>query len=372
MSKNAETSRKGRIISRVDRIVQLLRQKPRTAQELTEILTEEYGFNVSRRTVERDLNDATGSHSIRHYGKAGHREPQKWTAGNGKKGPAPEFTDEVALAALIAEKHLTGIKHQLLLNKLKPFFEYAQSMLEHNTHNRSLAANWHRFVDYVPSDHQLQAPEIPVRLFEQLLRDVFEQNVIEIDYVKHRGDPAKTFKVTALGIVYRGKVPYLVCRFLQKNDAFGNNGVVANLPISRIQNLKGVITESPQVGDFKLKAHAERHFDMTIGEEFTLELQIFDSVRREIQDSHLGKNQVIRPVEGHSTIFWLQVDVPYNQNLVNWLNARCAYLKVLSPQPFREMFYRDIKRAAAMDGADVLSVPPPNEKTFVPFAEIKD
>ncbi|WP_417689373.1 helix-turn-helix transcriptional regulator [Pseudidiomarina sp.] len=358
---------KAQIISRIERIAQLLRSKPMSAEEIKDALREEFGIEASKRTILRDLNDSKGKYGIRLHRKARQREPALWTIGGRKPGSAPEFTDEVALAALIAQKQLVGIKHQQLINKLNPLFEYASAVLEHNTDNHSLAANWHRFVEYAPSDHQLNAPDIDVRLFEDLLSHVFKRNMVKIDYMKHQGDTPEVRRGKALGIVYRGRVPYFVMQYVQTDP--NRHPFIAFLPVSRIRAISGVITADVEVHDFNLTEAVEKHFSMTIGEPFTLELQIFDSVRREVQDAHLGKDQVIRPIPGKSTLHWLTVEVPYNQNLVNWLLARSPYLKVLGPEPFKRMFYRDLRRAADYEHAEYVEVPPRSEKTFVSFED---
>lgn len=365
-------AKKASILARIERIKALLDVKPMSARELAQKLKEDYGIDVDERTVLRDLNDSVGKSGIRKHGKPKHRSPQLWTHTaptldqSTKKNKGPDFNEAAALATLIAERHLEGIRHPQLMIKLKPLFEFAHQVLEYNTENHSLIANWNRSVEYAPSDHQLQAPDIDARLFERLLGAVFKRELIEVDYAHHQGDAPTKRRGNALGIIYRGRVPYLAFRFLKNHP--DDRDYTRFLPISRILAARAVLTDTQVVAEFNLADESKR-FNMTIGDDFVLEMQIFDSVRREIQDAHLGKNQVIRPIEGHSTIFWLQVEVPYNQNLVNWLIARSPYLKVLGPEPFRRMFYRDIKRAAAIDDADFLTVPPREDKTFVSFDE---
>ncbi|WP_157981061.1 helix-turn-helix transcriptional regulator [Pseudidiomarina insulisalsae] len=361
---------KSSILWRIECIKRILEHGPMSAREITEKLYHDYGIEKNERTIIRDLNDSLGKNGIRKHGEPAHRTKQMWTVSTEKRDRTrqpPDFNEPAALATLLAERHLEGIRHPQLMTKLEPLFKYAHEMLEHNAENRGLIANWNRSVEYTPSDHQLQAPKIEPKLFEQLLRDVFNRSVIDITYVRHQGDEPIKRRGNALGIVYRGRVPYLAFRYLKRNP--DDKDFTAFLPISRILGVQGVVSDSQEVKDFNLAEAKEKQFNMTIGDDFTLEMQIFDSVRREIQDAHLGKNQVIRPIEGHPTIFLLQVDVPYNQNLVNWLIARSPYLKVLGPKPFRRMFYRDIKRAAAIDDAEFLTVPPREEKTFVSFEE---
>ena len=93
--------------------------------------------------------------------------------------------------------------------------------------------------------------------------------------------------------------------------------------------------------DSYIKSNAE---SIVYGEPFRLKAVIFDSVEREVADAHLGDNQRITPYGSDERFKLLEVDVPFTLDLIQWLLARAAYLKVLGPKEFREKFEEEIRR----------------------------
>ena len=67
-------------------------------------------------------------------------------------------------------------------------------------------------------------------------------------------------------------------------------------------------------------------------------------MQREIEEAHLGDNQVVSSIEGENDFKILELDVPYTLNLIQWLLARAAYLKVLGPPEFKAKFEEEVKR----------------------------
>ena len=122
---------------------------------------------------------------------------------------------------------------------------------------------------------------------------------------------------------------------------------IRNRPLSRIVKVSEPLAVNYKVPkgfdiDEYLKEQAE---SITYGKPFRLKALIFDSVQREIEHAHLGGNQVVSQWDGADQRFkMLEVDVPYTLDLIQWLLARAAYLKVLEPDDFRKKFEEEVKR----------------------------
>jgi predicted DNA-binding transcriptional regulator YafY len=186
--------------------------------------------------------------------------------------------------------------------------------------------------------------------------------------MRHQGDASEEYTVTALGMLHRGKVPYLVARLHEANEPKHSMDRIRQVPVSRIKAVRATLFNEPQVCNFDFDEYLRSNAaSFQIGKPFRLELEIFDSVRREIEDAHLGENQEITPIPGQNKNWQLSVDVEYSQNLIHWLFGRAPYLKVVGPKPFRDMFYRDLENALNHGSNNQIEIVP--ERTFQPFSE---
>lgn len=134
--------------------------------------------------------------------------------------------------------------------------------------------------------------------------------------------------------------------------------------MTRISNVTTKVYEKAQgVDAFDFDEFEKMgYLDFRFGEPFRLKAMVFDSVRREIEEAHLGNNQVTTHIFGNDSFKILEVDVPYTLNLIQWLLARAAYLKVLGPPEFKTKFEEEVKRA--FFNVDNHEPTVPEDKTF--------
>lgn len=313
---------------------------------------------VTLRTVQRDLLAMDGLFGI--YG-ATEAQTTRWHVKPQTNDSV--FNDEAAFAVLFTRLQLKQTGQKTLLKRLSSIYDYAKSVLKHR--NNDLTA-WYRSVRFTSSELQLRAPLLNEELLQQLNRDILEKNIVKLDYVKHQGDVAREYTVTALGLLHRGKVPYLIARMYEENEPKHPMDRIRQFPVSRITGVRPTLFAKPQVCSFDFDEYLRSSTaNYQIGKPFRLELEIFDSVRREIEDAHLGANQLIKPIPGQDKNWRLEVDVQYNQNLIHWLFGRSPYLKVIGPKPFRDMFYQDLKNALEHGEREQIEIA--QEKTFKPF-----
>ena len=326
-----------------------LYEGPRTITNLLEVIAENDLKEVSRRTVQREMKALDG-----HFGV--YRDEYSidtWRMDQTDFERMLEMQDSVALALVVAERHLDHIGPDSVIEPARKLFARAKRQLQARD---TPAAKWLQRVVVESASHRLQAPQINKRMHEFVLDTALRQVVIMLDYCRHKGEPPEPLTVTSLSMFYRGNVPYLICRD-HSDDR------IRQLPLSRIDNVRESIVSAARVQDFDLDAYAATGaLAFRFGEPFRLQLEVFQSVRREIEDAPLGQNQYLGEIPGRPDLMLVEVTVPYTLNLVQWLMARAPYLKVLGPADFRESFYEELRRGLANGAHDHVEVP--KERSF--------
>ncbi|RUO53596.1 helix-turn-helix transcriptional regulator [Pseudidiomarina homiensis] len=325
-----------------------LYEKNRTTAELLDYLERKELANVSKRTIQRNLEDLEGYFGLSRLPKNGANAPDVWQLEQQEFERLLELEDPVALALVIAEQQLAELGPMDVFKPVEGLFKRAKEQL---AARNSLASLWYRRVKVSAASHRLTGPQLDSEKSQRLLEVALKQVAVRLHYHPHQDDPAQVIRATALAVFYRGAVAYLVLR-----DHASDR--VRQLPFSRISEVREIVTDDPRVGDFDLEEYAASGaLAYKFGEPFRLEAIIFNSVRREIEDAPLGDDQEISPIEGQPNCRRLRVTVPYTLNLVQWLLARAAYLKILAPTDFRDKFKEELVRALANIENDQLNVP---------------
>ena len=325
-------------------ILQALHRRPLTITDLLEELDRLELKQVSRRTIQRDMLALEGRFGV----YRDEDDPELWCLDKTDFEKVFELEDAVALALLVAEKQLSHTTPSHILDPLESLFFRAKAQLKSR---KTIAANWIKRVKVAPASHHVKPPILKRSIYEVLMDTALRQQVLKIDYHRHQGDAPHALVVTALSIFYRGSVPYLICRDHSK-------GRIRQLPFSRISSAQESIVEEPRIEDFELDTYEDSGaLAFRYGGPFLLELEIFNSVRREVEDTPLGLKQKITPIEGRPYVFQMQVEVPYTLNLIQWLLARSPYLKVKGPADFRDKFYEELRRALANGENEHVDVP---------------
>lgn len=325
-----------------------LYERKRTTAELLVYLEEKGLARVSRRTIQRNLEDLEGYFGLSRQHKTAASEPDIWQLEQDEFERLLELEDPVALALVIAQQQLAELGPMSVFKPVEGLFNRAREQL---ASRNSLASLWYRRVKVAAASHRLTGPELDSEKSQRLLEVALKQVAVRLHYHPHQGDPEQVIRATALAVFYRGAVAYLVLR----DHA---NERLRQLPFSRISEVREIITDDPRVGDFDLDEYAASGaLAYKFGEPFTLEALVFNSIRREIEDAPLGDNQELLPVEGQPNCRLLRVTVPYTLNLVQWLLARAAYLKIIGPSEFRAKFKEELQRGLANFDSEELQVP---------------
>ena len=215
----------------------MLRSIPRhpariTAAALEEKLASE-GFEMSRRTIERDLKKLAEYFDI----EADESEkPYGWHWSPGIKGlDIPGMSMSQAVTFTLAEAHLTPLLPASMLDQLSPFFQRAREALKNL--NEVAASKWPDKVRVIQATQTLVSPVVDETVQSQVYNALFRDQQLRISYLKKGADIAQPHVVNPLGLIQRGQLIYLLCSYEKSNSPL-------TLAIHRIKSAEALASKA--------------------------------------------------------------------------------------------------------------------------------
>lgn len=303
-------------------------QHPRqiTARELTERLESE-GFEMSKRTVERDLLSLSeifplmSNERSRPYGWSWNKDAEAFAL--------PTMSPLQALTLELAHDHLATLLPASLLETLGPYFKCAHGVLSSGEGVKKLA-NWRKKVAIVPSNQPLIPPHYPEEIIEAVHSALLSEQQLEISYASREQGETKTYRAHPLGIVQRGAVTYLVATLQDYAD-------IRLLAVHRIQSAQVLDKPAKTPKKFDLAKYIrEGAFGFGESGEIKLVVRFTAPAVEHLRETPLTLNQRIEPDQPG----WMRVQatVPDTAQLRWWLLGFGDQVEVLEPASLREEF----------------------------------
>lgn len=179
----------------------MLRSVPRaprkvTASDLAERLRGD-GFDVSKRTVERDLQALSARFPLTLDDRA---KPYGWAwAREARIDIMPALTASQAVALLLARQHLGNLLPRNLQDDLGEVFAAAERAL-----STSGWKDWHLRTAVVPSSMPLLPPRIEPDVMETVQLALARHKCLQADYRAKGETRTKPMVIHPLGLVSRG------------------------------------------------------------------------------------------------------------------------------------------------------------------------
>lgn len=303
-------------------------QHPRqiTARELTERLESE-GFEVSKRTVERDLLSLSeifpliSNERARPYGWSWNKDAEAFAL--------PTMSPLQALTLELAHDHLATLLPASLLETLAPYFKCAEGVLSSGDGVKKLAS-WRKKVAIVPPNQPLIPPNYPEAIIEAVHSALLSEQQLEISYTSHEQGETKTYPVHPLGIVQRGAVTYLVATLYDYTD-------IRLLAVHRIQSAQVLDQPAKTPKKFDLAKYIRQGaFGFEENGEIKLVARFTTAAVEHLRETPLSLDQQIEPDQPG----WvrLQATVPDTAQLRWWLLGFGDQVEVLEPTSLRGAF----------------------------------
>ena len=321
----------GKTLERQWTMLQSLPRAPlkMTAAELEERLQSE-GFNVSRRTIERDLKNLSTRFPIVVDDRA---MPFGWSwSKDAKFDLMPRLTTGQAVALLMAKTHLHDLLPQVMAKELQPLFETAQQSLAHAGWK-----DWHKRTAVIPAGMKLIPPTISRNVMNQVHSALARKFCLSTDYTAAGESIATKLYVHPLGLMQRGAKQYLVGTLFDYDN-------IVELPLHRMSaaTLTDDRASSPKGFDFQTYAKTTARTHMSSG---TIKLVA-------VFAKHAGLHLTEAPVSEDQT--WKYVDcgtrieiratVADDELTRYWLMGFGCLVEVVSPKSLRAEFASDVQR----------------------------
>lgn len=291
----------------------MLRLLPRapvkiSVNDLCERLRDE-DFPVTRRTVQRDLNELAGVFPLvvddreKPYGWSWQRDASSFDL--------PGLSIPEALTLTLVEQHLCNHLPPSTIDALQPYFQSATRALS-SIDGSAMSKAWLNKVRGVTP----QQPLLPPVMSEECQRTIYlalmKDMQLKLHYKKRDTDVLMVYEtVHPLAIVQRGALIYLVCMFAQYDD-------VRTLALHRVQHADIVYAAARVKPGFDLDAYiASGQFGFRTGDPITLRATFSRTAGEHLYETPLSSDQTL--IEGEGGCIELRATVASTRSLVWWL-----------------------------------------------------
>lgn len=304
----------------------------RTAREITEHLAAK-GYDVTKRTVERDLLALSGTFPLSCNDRS---PPFGWYFTPGTHLDIPGFTISEALTLKLVEQYLTPLLPATMLATLHGHFEQATRKLDAMTDNP--AARWTDKIRSVPPAQPFVSPVIEHELLEALQHALLTERQIEVGYKKLRADELASYTLHPLGLIQRGPVMYLVATAFTYTDP-------RLYAVHRIRSITPLNAPVDRPAGFDLEAFVQGGGgNFGGGETVALTLRVNADLAATLEEAPLEPGMTITR-EGERLV--VQATLPDTWQLRWWLLSQADRAEVLAPATLREEIVAQHRAALA-------------------------
>ena len=184
------------------------------------------GFEVSLRTVQRDLNALAKRFPI----EKNNANPQGWRwREDAPLQSLPHMNLSQAVAFNMVEANLTRLLPPAILDELFPWFDLARRQLK----DSKVSHTWLDRVRIEPATQPLIAPAIKASCKDDIYQALFHQRQILATYTRRSQPEPSQYSLHPLAIVQRGVVIYLLASRVDDPEA-----IVRTFALHRFENVE--------------------------------------------------------------------------------------------------------------------------------------
>ncbi len=284
-------------------------------------LLEQEGFNISQRSIQRDLNKL--SKVFPGLQSDGNRDVAGWFwKSNTAVQDFPAIDPPMALTFKLAESFLGSLRPPSVMDRVRPYLDASDKVLE--SIDEQGYRNWASKVAVVPRTQ----PLIPAVVDPEVLRVIYDALLHQKRFkgwYKPRGKAEAEYDFKPYGIVYRDSVIYLVGAVWNYDDPL-------QYALHRFRKCEPLDEGFEIPGDFNLDEYiASGAFEYVVGDgkPFRLTAVFLHEAGMHLFETPLSKDQkIIRKRDGR-----LQVSATVNntQQLRWWLLGFGSGVRVVAP-----------------------------------------
>lgn len=293
-----------------------------TARELSERLQSE-GFNVSKRTVERDLQSLSATFPLSCNDQS---TPFGWYFAPGCHLDLPGLTLSEALTLKLVEQYLTPLLPGTMMATLGAHFEQAARKLD-DMADSNPAARWTEKIRSVLPSQPLLSPTVDADILKGLQEALLRERQVEVHYRKPGARENAVYALNPLALLQRGPVTYLVATAFTYSD-------VRLYALHRMHALTGLDSAALRPDGFDLDAYIRQGgANFGGGTEIELRLRVDAKLAAFLAEAPLAENMRLRP-DGDRHL--VEATLPDTWQLRWWILSQAEQAEVLEPPSLRE------------------------------------
>ncbi|WP_201592529.1 helix-turn-helix transcriptional regulator [Psychrobacter sp. Pi2-51] len=275
------------------------------------------GFDISLRTVQRDLNALAKRFPI----EKNNANPQGWRwCDDAPLQSLPHMNLSQAVAFNMVEANLTQLLPPVILDELFPWFDLARRQLK----NSKVTHSWIDRVRIEPATQPLIAPHIDLDSKDNIYHALFYQLQIKACYTRSNKSQAGEYILNPIAIIQRGVIIYLLATRTDDPET-----VIRTFALHRFASVDILESSAKTPDEFQLDTYLDAGgmgFSHPLfreladhGKNTPIELQFTKQAGKSLTESKLSDDQTVTLNDGDTLT--VQATVNLTSQLVWWLRG---------------------------------------------------
>lgn len=296
------------------------------------------GFNVSERTIQRDLQELSVPFQLYCYDKS---RPFGWGWGQqALRFDLPGMVLDEALAWGMLEKHLQMMLPYSATKHLLPYFKSARQRLNQETGSQRVMG-WMDKIRILQPNQPLIPPHIDTQVHNTVSEALFKERQLQVCYRKKNYLTTENYQIHPLALIQRGDVLYLYARLFDYPDA-------RSLALHRIEQAE--ILDEPAIypENFDLDDCVNRGVWGFGGDKLCdISIRFYDHKGDHLNETPLTRNQKIHIDDEVRGTLTVSASVPDTPQLRWWILGFGCAAEVLGPAYLRHYLSQTIAKMSA-------------------------
>lgn len=275
------------------------------------------GFDISLRTVQRDLNALAKRFPI----EKNNANPQGWRwKEDAPLQSLPHMNLSQAVAFNMVEANLTQLLPPVILDELFPWFDLARRQLK----NSKVTHSWIDRVRIEPATQPLIAPHIDLDSKDNIYHALFYQLQINACYTRSNKSEASEYTLNPIAIIQRGVIIYLLAT--RTDDP---KSTIRTFALHRFDRVEILESAARTPDNFQLDTYLDEGsmgFSHPLfgelaerGKNTAVELQFTQQAGRSLTESKLSDDQIV--TSNDDDTLTIKATVNLTSQLVWWLRG---------------------------------------------------
>ena len=275
------------------------------------------GFDISLRTVQRDLNALAKRFPI----EKNNANPQGWRwKEDAPLQSLPHMNLSQAVAFNMVEANLTQLLPPVILDELFPWFDLARRQLK----NSKVTHSWIDRVRIEPATQPLIAPHIDLDSKDNIYHALFYQLQINACYTRSNKSEASEYTLNPIAIIQRGVIIYLLAT--RTDDP---KSTIRTFALHRFDRVEILESAAQTPDNFQLDTYLDEGsmgFSHPLfgelaerGKNTAVELKFTQKAGRSLTESKLSDDQIV--TSNDDDTLTIKATVNLTSQLVWWLRG---------------------------------------------------